>query len=126
MRDECELFSVETLPWQPVGAVLQKVLSRGTDGVTLTRLARWPRGLDTSEDGVIRHTYHEEVYLLEGYLTDLTLGQTFGPGCYTSRRPGMPHGPYRTDTRPPLRNRQIRSLVTVGSCAYTTRQASLP
>jgi hypothetical protein len=23
-------------------------------------------------------------------------------------------------------NRQIRSLVTVGSCAYTTRQASLP
>ena len=48
MRDECELFSVETLPWQPDGAVLQKVLSRGTDGVTLTRLARWPRGLDTS------------------------------------------------------------------------------
>jgi hypothetical protein len=46
---------------------------------------------------VIRHSYHEEVYLLEGYLTDLTLGQTFGPGCYTSRRPRMPHGPYRTD-----------------------------
>jgi hypothetical protein len=98
MRDECELFSVETLPWQPDGAVLEKVLSRGTDGITLTRLARWPRGLDTSEDGVIRHTYHEEVYLLDGYLTDLTLGQTFGPDCYTSRRPGMPHGPYRTDT----------------------------
>ena len=97
MRDEMELFEVENLPWQPDGAIQAKVLSRGSDGVTLTRLAWWPAGLDTSQDGVIRHSYHEEVYLLEGYLTDLTLGQTFGPGCYTSRRPGMPHGPYRTD-----------------------------
>ncbi len=97
MRDEMELFEVESLPWQPDGAVQEKVLSRESDDVTLTRLAWWPAGLDTSQDGVIRHSYHEEVYLLEGYLTDLTLGQTFGPGCYTSRRPGMPHGPYRTN-----------------------------
>jgi hypothetical protein len=83
-----ELFEVESLPWQPDGAVQEKVLSRESDGVTLTRVAWWPAGLDTSQDGVIRHSYHEEVYLLEGYLTDLTLGQTFGPGCYTSRRPG--------------------------------------
>ena len=34
--------------------------------------------------------------MLEGDLTDLTLGRTFGPGDYASRRPGMPHGPYRT------------------------------
>jgi hypothetical protein len=82
MRDERELFEVESLPWQPDGAIQEKVLSRGSDGVTLTRLAWWAAGLDTSQDGVIRHSYHEEVYLLEGYLTDLTLGQTFGPGCY--------------------------------------------
>jgi hypothetical protein len=36
------------------------------------------------------------VYLLEGELTDLTLGRTFRAGHYASRRPGMPHGPYRT------------------------------
>jgi hypothetical protein len=77
MRDEMELFEVESLPWQPDEAIQEKVLSRGSDGVTLTRLAWWPAGLDTSQDGVIRHSYHEEVYLLEGYLTDLTLGQTW-------------------------------------------------
>jgi hypothetical protein len=36
------------------------------------------------------------VYLLDGELTDLTLGRTFRAGSYASRRPGMPHGPYRT------------------------------
>src|SRR6476619_7392163 len=42
MRDDMELFEVESLPWQPDGAVQEKVLSRGSDGVTLTRLAWWP------------------------------------------------------------------------------------
>ena len=35
---------------------------------------------------------------LEGDLTDLTLGRTFHAGHFASRRPGMPHGPYRTDS----------------------------
>lgn len=99
MRDEHEFFPVEGLAWVDDPAapgVREKVLSRGTDGVTLTRLARWEPGLDTSASGVIRHSYHEEVYLLDGELTDLTLGTTFGAGHYASRRPGMPHGPYRT------------------------------
>jgi hypothetical protein len=46
---------------------------------------------------MISHEYFEEVYLLEGSLTDLTLGKTFHKGDYAARRPGMPHGPYRTD-----------------------------
>jgi hypothetical protein len=97
MREEFEFFRVDDLPWQRDGAVEQRVLSRGEDGVTLTRIARWPAGHDTSAGGVVRHQFHEEVYLLEGSLTDLSLAQTFGPGWYASRRPGMPHGPYRTD-----------------------------
>lgn len=96
MRDELEFFPVDQVPWEPDGAIEQRVLSRGEDGVTLTRIARWPAGHDTSTAGVIRHQYHEEVYLLTGSLTDLTLGRTFGPGEYASRRPRMPHGPYRT------------------------------
>ncbi|GAA1841690.1 hypothetical protein GCM10009836_21360 [Pseudonocardia ailaonensis] len=97
MREQFEFFPVDGVEWQQAApGVEERVLSRG-EGVTLTRISRWAPGLDTSAAGVIRHDFHEEVYLLEGDLTDLTLGRTFGPGEYASRRPGMPHGPYRTD-----------------------------
>jgi hypothetical protein len=36
-------------------------------------------------------------HILEGDFTDLTLGETFGPGMYACRPPGMLHGPWRTD-----------------------------
>lgn len=101
MREEFEFFSVEDLPWvgDPAAeGVEERVLSRADDEVTLTRISRWRAGLDTSKSGVIRHEFHEEVHLLSGELTDLTLDQTFGPGYNASRRPGMPHGPYRTAT----------------------------
>ena len=98
MREEFEFFPVADLPWTPAGeGVAERVLSRG-EGPTLTRMTRWLPGLDTSGAGVITHDFHEEVYLLSGDLTDLTLGRTFGPGHYASRKPGMPHGPYRTDS----------------------------
>lgn len=96
MREEFEFFQVGELPWRQVDGIEERVLSRGSDGVTLTRMARWPAGHDTSAAGVIQHEFHEEVYLLAGELTDLTLGRTFGAGHYASRRPGMPHGPYRS------------------------------
>ncbi|USX52130.1 cupin domain-containing protein [Lentzea sp. HUAS12] len=96
MREEREFFPVATVDWRPAGpGVTERVLSRDPDTSTLTRIARWEPGHVTHD--VIRHDYHEEVYLLEGDLTDLTLGSTFRAGDFTSRRPGMPHGPYRTD-----------------------------
>lgn len=98
MKEEREFYAPAELPWikDPASpGVSQRVLS--ADGpVILTRLARWRPGLDTSPAGVIRHDYVEEVYLLEGELTDLSLGQTFSAGSYACRPPGMPHGPYRT------------------------------
>lgn len=97
MREQHEFFPVDGVAWGPAGeGVEERVLSRGDDGVTLTRVTRWRPGLDTSAAGVIHHDFHEEVYLLSGELTDLTLGRTFGAGHYASRRPGMPHGPYAT------------------------------
>jgi hypothetical protein len=39
---------------------------RGDDERTLTRIARWAPGTDTSANGVIRHDYFEEVLLLDG------------------------------------------------------------
>ncbi|MEV6236371.1 cupin domain-containing protein [Lentzea sp. NPDC051838] len=96
MRSEHEFFPVDAVAWSPADpGITERILSHDPETATLTRIARWQPGLETS--GVIRHDYHEEVYLLEGDLTDLTLGRTFGPGHFASRRPGMPHGPYRTD-----------------------------
>ncbi|MGW6198414.1 cupin domain-containing protein [Kribbella sp. NPDC055110] len=97
MKDQKEFFATDALAWTDAGGgITQKVLSEDADG-TLTRLARWAPGTASGTE-VIRHEYVEEVYLLEGELTDLTLGQTFGPGDYACRPPGMPHGPYVTGT----------------------------
>lgn len=97
MKEEHEFFRAASVPWTDDGpGTTQRVLSRDTGDGTLTRLARWAPGT-VSGDQVITHEYVEEVYLLEGSLTDLTLGQTFSSGDYACRRPGMPHGPYRTD-----------------------------
>ena len=99
VKQEREFFDTAALEWTPAagsGGVLQRVLSQG-DGAILTRLAKWEPGLDTTPAGVIRHEYTEEVYLLEGDLTDLTLGRTFHAGEYACRPIGMPHGPYRTE-----------------------------
>ena len=43
---------------------------------------------------MIVHDYWEEVMILSGELTDLTLGKTFTSGMYACRPPGMRHGPY--------------------------------
>ena len=98
VKQEREFFDPADRAWEESGTpgVTEKVLSRG-DGTILTRLARWEPGLDTTPAGVIRHDYVEEVYLLEGDLTDLSLGRTFHAGEYASRPVGMPHGPYRTE-----------------------------
>jgi hypothetical protein len=99
MKQEFEFFTASDWPWKP-GAVVgmqQKVLSRDEDDPEiLTRLVRWQPDLDTSAAGAITHDWVEEVYILDGELHDISLGLTFGAGHYASRRPQMPHGPYRT------------------------------
>lgn len=99
MKEEHEFFAVDQVPWQvDTQTVYERVLSRGEDERALTRITRWEPGTDTSAAGVIRHDYYEEVLIMDGELHDLTLGVTFTGGHYASRPPGMPHGPYRTDT----------------------------
>jgi anti-sigma factor ChrR (cupin superfamily) len=101
MKTEHEFRPAHDQPWQPSGqdGVLERVLARDEDDPEiLTRFARWQPGADTSEAGVITHGYTEEVYILAGDLHDLTLGRSFRVGDFASRRPGMRHGPYRTET----------------------------
>ena len=80
-------------PITDFAGVSQKLLSHDDSGAS-TQLSKWDAGLDTSPGGIISHDFAEEVFLLSGELTDLTLNKTFLPGAYTSRQPNMPHGPY--------------------------------
>ena len=82
----------------------QKVLSGSLDEQAgsghRTRLLRFKPGALTKKPFV--HDYWEEVYLLAG---DLIVGdaangdalETFAPGAYACRPPGIHHGPFRSE-----------------------------
>src|SRR2546427_10030704 len=105
-RAELESFKPAHLPWEPVAAspaggaggagVKEKILSRNEEG-DVTRLLQFDTGVETSE--TIVHDFWEEVWILEGELTDLGKKQTFTAGMYARRPPGTVHGPYRRPKR---------------------------
>ena len=98
-KPELEFFDVTEVDWTPVpggvDGLTERILAPDDRGVA-SRMLRFAPGTDTSPMGVLRHTFWEEVYILEGALHDLTLDQTFSTGQYACRPPGMPHGPWRT------------------------------
>ena len=98
-KPEREFFDVTEVDWTPVpGGVeglTERILAHDDRGDVASRMLRFAAGTDTSPMGVLRHTFWEEVYILEGALHDLTLDQTFAAGQYACRPPGMPHGPWR-------------------------------
>jgi hypothetical protein len=61
-----------------------------------TRLSHVAPNIDTSDQGVQVHDFWEEVFIVRGELTDLSLGTTFTAGMYACRPPGMRHGPWRS------------------------------
>lgn len=100
MPDVPELeFHLPAAPWRhPDGAadgVREQTLAEDAGATTV--LQRYEPGTDTSANGVITHDFIEQVYVVNGDLTDLTLGLTFTAGMYASRPPGMEHGPYTSD-----------------------------
>jgi ChrR Cupin-like domain len=80
-----------------VAGVWAQMLAHDSETGDYTRLFRFDPGVDTTPTGVRIHDYWEEVYVLEGDLTDLALGTTFTAGMYACRPPCMPHGPWRTE-----------------------------
>ncbi|MGW2566395.1 cupin domain-containing protein [Streptomyces sp. NPDC001537] len=96
-RPQSEFHRPEA-PWRrPPGAadgVWEQVLAEDPQTGDATVLQRYEPGTDTSAQGSVRHDYFEEVYLVEGSLTDLRLGETFTAGMYAYRHPGMEHGPW--------------------------------
>jgi hypothetical protein len=103
-KPEYEFFDPLAAPhprWRPVagdatGQLQELVLADEQGTGAFTRLLRFPPGVDTSASGTLTHDVWEEVWILEGSLHDLRLGQTFTQGMYACRPPGMPHGPWRS------------------------------
>jgi hypothetical protein len=93
-------FHIPDGAWRPamarVAGMWEQILSEDPDSGAYARLVRMDPGTDTSIAGVLTHDFHEEVYIVDGDLTDLTLGETFLAGMYCCRSPGMEHGPYRS------------------------------
>lgn len=98
-KPEIEFTRADSFPWQkvegaPEGA-MERILARDPATGACTRMLRFPPGMVMS-GARITHDFWEEVYILEGEMTDVALGKTFGPGSFACRPPGMRHGPYST------------------------------
>jgi hypothetical protein len=100
-KPEYEFFPVTAVDYTicPGGdpKITERILSADPEAKVATRILRYEPGADSTPMGVQKHDFWEEVYILEGSFTDLSLGQTFTAGMYACRPPRMPHGPWRTD-----------------------------
>lgn len=99
-KEEMEFSDTSNLEWTvcegKVSTLKEKVIVRDSENGTVSRLLKFEPGTDTSPNGVLQHDCWEEVYILEGSITDLRLKQTFTKGMYACRPPGMLHGPWIT------------------------------
>ena len=98
-KPELEFFPVDNVAWTPamggqVPGLFERILATDSDSGVATRLLRFEPGTNTSAAGPQVHPFWEEVYILQGALHDLSLGQTFPQGTYACRPPGMRHGPW--------------------------------
>ena len=97
-KPEHEFFDVSRVDWTPcagdVSGLDERVLAADEGAGVATRLLRFQPGTDTTPNGVQVHDFWEEVYIVEGSFTDLTLDETFVAGMYACRPPGMAHGPW--------------------------------
>jgi hypothetical protein len=98
VKPEHEFFPVTDVAFTPVDprvpGMTERVLARDAEAGVATRILSFAKGTDTSVLGPQAHAFWEEVYILAGALTDLTLGKTFAAGTYACRPPGMKHGPW--------------------------------
>lgn len=81
--------------------VLAGTIDRDKKTGGYTRLLRFMPGTHTTEP--FEHDHWEEIYVLQGDLIvdskpDGTGGNTFLAGTYCCRPPGVPHGPFRSET----------------------------
>lgn len=99
-KPEFEFFPAEDREWTNceglVPELTERILAAIPGTGVATRILNFAPGTDTTPNGVQVHDFWEEVYILEGSMTDTRLGETFTTGMYACRPPGMPHGPWTT------------------------------
>jgi ChrR Cupin-like domain len=96
-KPELEFFDPDLILWEPeadIDGLYFKTLAEDPDTGSYTRLLKFEPGTDTSPAGVQRHPHWEEIWIVSGAITDLTLEKTFTAGMYACRPPGMAHGPW--------------------------------
>jgi hypothetical protein len=71
----------------------EMVLNQDFETGRKTLLQRWQPGAANAQN-VFVHSYIEEIYIVEGDLTDTRLRQSWQTGAYAYRKPGMVHGPF--------------------------------
>lgn len=100
-KPEHEFFPMTAVPFTRCAGVVpeltERILAADPTGGVATRILKFEPGTDTTPNGVQSHDFWEEVYILEGSLTDLELDATFTAGMYACRPPGMRHGPWESD-----------------------------
>jgi len=100
-KPEREFFATNTVDFTAcagdVVTLTESILATDPETDVATSLMRFAPGTDTTPNGVQIHEFWEEVYIVEGSITDLRLNETFTAGMYACRPPGMAHGPWRSD-----------------------------
>lgn len=100
-KPELEFTPVSTVPFTScegnVAELTERILAADSEPGVATRILRFEPETDTTPNGVQVHDFWEEVYIIEGSITDLRLNQTFTAGDYACRPPGMEHGPWISD-----------------------------
>ena len=105
-KTEYEFFDPDDAPGFPwtalqgdsTGQLSEIILSGSHESGYVSRLLKFEPGADTSPNGTLTHDVWEEVFIVDGEITDLRLGQSFTKGMYACRPPGMEHGPWTSST----------------------------
>jgi hypothetical protein len=93
VKPALEFFPADTVEWAPLGGGLsERILGRDDVTGVHTRMLRFEPG--TSTPDTLTHDFWEEVWIVEGAITDRRLEETFAAGTYACRPPGMEHGPW--------------------------------
>jgi ChrR Cupin-like domain len=78
------------IPGEP--GMSQRVLAGNPATGNHTRMLRFAAGTVTGS--TLNHEFWEEVWIVDGAITDLRLDKEFTAGMFACRPPGMPHGPW--------------------------------